>query len=218
MSIKGSVLIVGAVLDDQPNTFQSTSVECARSKDWLVFQDWRHLTVPYRPRTRVLNEAIASHDLDRFDYVLICDDDVELPAVFLDRYLAIVDRFHFDLAQPARIGKVDHEVTKQQPTCVARLTSFVEVGPVVSFGHLTQGVFPLDEACAMGWGLDLAWSARAPAAGWRLGIVDATPIGHRLRSTGQHYDKVQARAERDAYLGSQHVPLVPLKTLVNYWA
>lgn len=217
MSIKGSVLIVGVVLDDQPNTFQSTAVEFTRSKDWLVLQAWRHLTAPYQPRTRVLNELIASQDLERFDYVLVCDDDVELPAVFLDRYLGLVDRFRFDLAQPARMGKVDHPVTKQQPTCIARLTSFVEVGPLVSFGRMAQGIFPLDESCGMGWGLDLAWSAQAIEYVWRLGIVDATPIGHRIRRTGQHYDKAQARAERDAYLGAKDVPLLPMKTLVNYW-
>ena len=35
----------------------------------------------------------------------------------------------------------------------------------------------------MGWGLDSHWAALARENGWRLGVVDATPIRHESRVT-----------------------------------
>jgi hypothetical protein len=43
----------------------------------------------------------------------------------------------------------------------------------------------------MGWGLDFVWPMLMEKAGLRMGIVDATPIAHRMRRqvTGYNYDE-----------------------------
>ena len=52
----------------------------------------------------------------------------------------------------------------------------------------------------MGWGLDAHWAALAAERGWRLGIVDATPIAHRARPAGDAYSREQALTEARAFL------------------
>ena len=40
-------------------------------------------------------------------------------------------------------------------------------------------LLPFDEACGMGWGLDLI--VKIEQAGLKMGIIDATPVTHALR-------------------------------------
>ncbi len=51
----------------------------------------------------------------------------------------------------------------------------------------------------MGWGLDAHWAALAREHGWRMGVVDATPIGHTLRPPAATY-----AARRGARRGAAH--------------
>jgi hypothetical protein len=51
----------------------------------------------------------------------------------------------------------------------------------------------------MGWGLDLHWSALAAQHGWRIGIVDATPILH-LNPAAENYPRAEAIAEAEEFL------------------
>ena len=58
-----------------------------------------------------------------------------------------------------------------------------------------------------GWGLDAHWSAIARAHGWKLGIVDATPVRHGLSQTASSYDRGAAIAEAREFLADR--PYVP---------
>ena len=70
-------------------------------------------------------------------------------------------------------------------------------------------------ALRMGWGLDAHWSALARERGWRIGIVDATPVGHTLRPAADSYPREAATAEARAFLaGRPYVRRDEVRTLV----
>jgi hypothetical protein len=75
-------------------------------------------------------------------------------------------------------SNISHRITWMRPLSRARLTTFVEIGPIfaVSPGWRDQ-VVPFPEDVGMGWGLDLRWMDLAEE-GCRLGIVDSTPVRH----------------------------------------
>jgi len=84
-----------------------------------------------------------------------------------------------------------------------RETAYVEIGPIVAFQAITFPVLlPFPELRA-GWGLDAHWAAIARQHGWRLGIVDATPIRHGLRRIAAAYDREDAIAEGRRFLSDK---------------
>jgi hypothetical protein len=83
---------------------------------------------------------------------------------------------------------------------VARRTNFVEIGPVTGFGRRAASDCLPPPPLAMGWGLDLHWSAVAEERGWKLGIVDALPVRHEWRPVGGSYSSADATAEAQRFL------------------
>ncbi len=124
----------------------------------------------------------AERPASGFDWVVAVDDDVVLPRGFLDRFLAVAERFDLELAQPAHrlVSHAAWPVTRRRPLSLARETTFVEIGPVTAFHRDTFGALLPFPGLRMGWGLDVHWSAVARDRGWRIGVVDATPILHAV--------------------------------------
>jgi GT2 family glycosyltransferase len=152
-----------------------------------------------------LNSLLGAHPPDAYDWLLVIDDDVELPAGFLDRLLFLCERFSLALAQPAHClhSHAAWPVTRRQPGSVVRETYFVEIGPVTAFAKQTFPVLLPFPALRMGWGLDLHWAALAREHGWRCGIVDAVAIGHRAAPAAAGYARGDALAEARAFLAEQ---------------
>lgn len=129
------------------------------------------------------------------DWVILIDDDVAAGDRFLDRLLALGERFDLQLLQPA-LTHTSHTawpVTRRRPALLRR-TLFAEMGPVLllrrdAFDALTP--FPEE---GMGWGICLHWAAEARRRGWRVGIADAVPVRHDLRPPAASYDRGEARA------------------------
>jgi hypothetical protein len=144
-----------------------------------------------------------------FDWILALDDDLLLPARFLDRFAALCERFALDLAQPAQTLRSHSawRVTRRRPASFVRETRFVEIGPLTAFGRrAAAGLLPFPEL-RFGWGLDLHWAALAADAGWRLGVVDATPVRHESATVGSAYPRAEAEAEAAEFLASRpHLP------------
>jgi hypothetical protein len=137
------------------------------------------------------------------DLVLFLDDDVQLPPDFLPQYLAFVNRLGAALAQPALTAGSyhSHPITLERKGCWARLTDFVETGPVVSMTRaFLQLVTPFPESNPMGWGLDFVWAERARQHGWMPAIIDASPVAHVYRSVGERYEKAEAWAIMEQFL------------------
>ena len=157
-----------------------------------------------------LNALLAAHAdaLEEADWLLVVDDDVVLPAGFLDRFLALAERAGLRLAQPAHrlASHAGWPVTRRRPASLVRRTAFVEIGPVTAFHRSTfSALLPFPEL-RMGWGLDLHWAALARERGWPIGVVDATPILH-VQPVGAAYGFDTAVAEARAFLASR--PYVP---------
>jgi hypothetical protein len=139
------------------------------------------------------------------DWLLVIDDDVELPRDFLDRFLFLCERFSLALAQPAHrlSSHAAWPVTRRQAASVVRETSFVEIGPVTAFAKQTFPVLLPFPELRMGWGLDAHWAALARRHGWRCGIVDAVSIRHRAAPAAADYPREDALAEARAFLAER---------------
>jgi hypothetical protein len=149
-----------------------------------------------------LNRVLATAQADQFDWVIVVDDDVRLPEGFLDRFVAVCERFQLDLAQPAQTQRSHSawRVVRRRPASLVRETRFVEIGPVTGFARTAAAeLLPFPEL-RFGWGLDLHWAALAAERGWRLGVVDATPVRHEQAIVGSSYPTADARAEAAQFL------------------
>jgi GT2 family glycosyltransferase len=149
-----------------------------------------------------LNRLLAEHRADGRDWLLVLDDDVELPRGFLDRFLFLCERFSLQLAQPAHCldSHAAWPLTRRHPRSVLRETRFVEIGPVTAFARATFPVLLPFPELRMGWGLDAHWAALAAQHGWRCGVVDAVAIHHRAAPAAEAYPREAAVAEARAFL------------------
>jgi CTP:molybdopterin cytidylyltransferase MocA len=195
------VLILAVERTDVPNLLDAARREVARSR-----HDVTLAVAPAGERGKFenLGALLEQHPATEHDWLLVLDDDVALPPVFLDRFLAAAEHFGFTLAQPAhrRHSHAAWPVTRRQPA-LARRTQFVEIGPVTAFRRETFADLLPFPPLRMGWGLDAHWAAVARERGWALGIVDATPIQHGLRRTGSGYAHADAVAEARAFLADR---------------
>jgi hypothetical protein len=156
-----------------------------------------------------LNRVLGAVPSESFEWLLAVDDDIRLPTRFLDRFLAVCERFGLDLAQPAQTLRSHSawRVTRRRPASLVRETRFVEIGPLTAFGRrAADELLPFPEL-RYGWGLDLHWAALAAERGWRLGVVDATPVRHRAATVGAAYRRDDAEAEAAGFLAARpHLP------------
>ncbi|MGC2108021.1 MAG: hypothetical protein WA655_00800 [Candidatus Korobacteraceae bacterium] len=213
--------MVGIVLAEVDNLAASIAENFASGRDWIVQQQWvaigsipasaRNLplietSAKSEPKFTILNRILAKTSLQDFDYVIIVDDDIELPPSFLDRYLALVERYDFALAQPARThdSYIDHPFVEQLDGIVARQTLFVEIGPLFSIrADALPFLLPFDLTSPMGWGYDLVWPLTMMSAKLTMGIVDAVPVRHKLRQPVSHYDHSGVSEQMEAYLANR---------------
>jgi len=151
---------------------------------------------------------------ERADWLLVIDDDVELPHGFLDRFVFLCERFSLQLAQPAH--RLDSHAawpqTRRQAGSFVHETRFVEIGPVTAFAQATFATLLPFPRLRMGWGLDAHWGALAGEHGWRCGVTDAVAIGHRAAPAADAYSRDAAIAEARAFLAERpYVPAVEAK-------
>jgi hypothetical protein len=140
-------------------------------------------------RCRLLNALIAGMDLAAFDWIIVMDDDFEFQRGSLAAFLAVAGGAGISLAQPARAyGRYrSFRLINCDPLGVARLTSYVEIGPIIAVNRAwAPRVLPFPEGYEMGWGLDLLWSDLRKE-GLRLGVIDWVTINH-LSPVGKTYD------------------------------
>jgi GT2 family glycosyltransferase len=152
-----------------------------------------------------LNRLLAEHPADGYDWLLVIDDDVELPRGFLDRFLFLCEHFSLALAQPAHRlhSHAAWPVTRRHRGSVARETRFVEIGPVTAFANVTFAVLLPFPDLRMGWGLDVHWAAVARQQGWRCGVIDAVSINHRAAPAAADYPREAAMAEARSFLAER---------------
>jgi len=204
------VLAVGVYLADRPNAAAHLIYELAGSAKHTVVQRWIALAADGKgraalpntelvvtkptPKFSLLNKVIQ--DAADFDWLVLCDDDVEVGPNFVDRLIDLSDHFDFALSQPARTTDsfTDHSIVQVLPGLLARRTRFVEIGPIVCIRRDAMALLlPFGEECQMGWGLDFIWPLKIEGAALRMGIVDAVPVAHRIRPPAVGYDSGDAQ-------------------------
>ena len=147
----------------------------------------------------------AAPPLAEYDWLLVVDDDVSLSPRFLDRHIALCERLGLDLSQPAQSMRshAAWRVTRRRVFSLARVTHYVEIGPVTAFTRpVAEALTPFPEL-RFGWGLDNHWGALAREHGWRLGVVDALPVRHETRHVASTYAHADAIAEAQAFLADR---------------
>jgi len=216
---KKSVLILGVYLADRENAIDHIVETLGASQHYSVDQKWISLlgeppsvdvaavTVSRRfgrtGKFALMNYLLSCTAWRLYDYVIVCDDDIRMPEGFVDRFLALQERFDFAIAQPARTHNsyIDHPITEQSDSSLARETHFVEIGPVTSFrADMLRLVAPFDETAPMGWGLDFVWPHVAQKHKLHMGIIDATPVDHSMRAPVTTYDGDATRRRMQEYL------------------
>jgi hypothetical protein len=184
------------------NLLAAARSELLRSRHEVRFE-----STPVRDRGKFenLNALLREHPPDGYDWLLIIDDDVALPRGFLDIFLFLAERFELRLAQPAHRSRshAAWAVTRRHAGRVARQTAFVEIGPVTAFHSTTFEVLLPFPDLRIGWGLDAHWSALAQERGWRIGVVDATPVRHNLRPVASSYQHQAAIEEARRFLSDR---------------
>ena len=156
-----------------------------------------------------INLALASHDLAQFDWLLVVDDDIALSSDFLDLFVAFCQREKLQLAMPAHrfASYKTFAVTERHWGSAVRMTSFVEIGPLTLLhSSLFPALIPFP-SLRFAWGLDALWASEAKRHGWRLGVVDATPISH-LRPVGQSYSGELALEEGRRFLAARQISMM----------
>jgi hypothetical protein len=207
-SRRPKVLCAGVYLAHRENTANHISSVFSRSHRVDLVQRWIALTGGHEgkidipgtvavvseptPKFALINRLLT--DLASFDWVILCDDDIEIADGFVDELIAMAHRFDFALCQPARThdSYVDHHFVTRLSGLLARQTSFVEIGPIVCIRRdAVPLLLPFDHNCGMGWG---------------LGIVDAVPVAHRIRKPTANYAHADASREMSCLLaGKRHL-------------
>lgn len=196
------VLALSIFRGDVPNLMATERQELEDSRHEVQFEATE---VGGAGKFENLNRMLKSFPAAERDWLIVLDDDVRLPRGFLDTFLFLAERFDLAIAQPAhrRYSHAAWPVTRRQPRSLVRETAFVEIGPVVAFQARTFSVLLPFPALKAGWGLDNHWSAVAADRGWRIGVVDATPVEHVLRRVAASYDHSGAVAEARAFLADR---------------
>jgi hypothetical protein len=157
-------------------------------------------------RFALLNEIVRRHPPQPDHYLVVIDDDIVLPAG-LPRFLTITARAGLGLAMPGHLpySHYSHAITRRRRWAVARVTTYVEIGPVLAISpRWRDQIVPFPEDVGLGWGTEFAWS-RLAANGCRLGIVDAAPLLHTVRA-GRDYDRRAEMARLEQALRNHGVP------------
>jgi GT2 family glycosyltransferase len=196
------VLVAGVARPEHAAITQAIRAELERSRHHVAL----HLGpgTPGQGKWANLRDTLIVHAPRHADWLLIVDDDIVLPAGFLDAFVLVAERFGLQLAQPAHAfaSHAAWPVTRRRPGTLARRTRFVEIGPLTAIhADAFATLLPLPDL-KMGWGLDAHWSAAAAAAGLRLGVVDATPIRH-LRPIAATYPRAAAEEEAARFLANR---------------
>jgi len=196
------VLALGIERDGQPGLLGAARGELAHSRHDVTFA---RADAGKRGKFENLNALLAEHPAGGHDWLIVIDDDVALPRGFLDTFIFLAERFSLRLAQPAHRHRshAAWRVTRRRLASLVRETAFVEIGPLCAFHAETFATLLPFPQLRIGWGLDAHWSAIAQQHGWKLGVVDATPVRHGLRPIAAAYDRQAAIDEATAFLADR---------------
>jgi hypothetical protein len=128
-------------------------------------------------RLELLNQ-LATRIEEPDQWLVILDDDVSFTTGSPAALVAIARRAGLDLSQPAhsRWSHLNWEVTRHRVGSIARLTRFVDQGPVLALSpKARETLLPFTDLNGMSWGVEAMWSRHDQL---KIGIVDAVTVRH----------------------------------------
>ena len=197
------VLIVAVDVPSRKSGLDAVFAELAKTRHDVTFL---RATMAERGKFDNINPAIAHLPMDQFDWMIVVDDDIEIPPNFLDRFLCLSEWKGLVVSQPAHLvnSHKTWSITRRTWRNLVRTTHYVETGPVTAFHRsILPALLPFPES-RYGWGLDYVWSEVAWQRNLPIGIVDATPIRH-TRPVAGTYNWSVAEAELIRLLASQGI-------------
>lgn len=141
--------------------------------------------------------------LDRYEYIMLPDDDVLMEAADINRLFEIAVEYDLTMAQPAMTieSYLSHAVVLRMPGFRLRYSTFLESMACCIKSSYLHTLLPMFERHFTGWGTDLIWAMLMKAPAYRAAIVDEVPMTHtRPLYSGPIYDtfaedKVDPREE-----------------------
>ncbi|MEI4473670.1 hypothetical protein [Frigidibacter sp. MR17.24] len=147
--------------------------------------------------------------LERYDYVMLPDDDVLMTTAGIDRLFAIAVEHALVMAQPALTleSYISYPILLQTPGFVLRYSTFLESMACCIRSDYLRRLLPMFERHYTGWGTDLVWALLMESPAWRAAVVDAVPMTHtRPLYTGPLYSSyaegISPQAEIQAFRGA----------------
>ena len=157
-------------------------------------------------------------------HCVVADDDVQLINCSLSALIGFAARHHLDLCQPAHVFRSPngHPIVRRRPLSAARLTNFVEIGPLFVIGpRFRSRILPFPTDSAMGWGAELDWLDLHEQHGARLAVVDAVAMKH-LGTAGAEYDTAAEQSRTQEALqargAASWADLVRTIEIIRPWA
>jgi hypothetical protein len=173
-------------------------------------EDLIELTVGTGPGEKLplVNEILRRVE-STHGWLVVSDDDFTFDRGDVVRLVGMCRRLGLDLAQPARSDRGGgHEITFARRLSRARITNFVEVGPIFVVGpRFRSRIAPFPETMGMGWGVELDW-ADLVREGCVLGILDEVRITHEGQLAGDYDGELELEhlRQRLAARGIEHWP------------
>ena len=200
-SPKLTVLIIGIAVPGREDESEAVVNALAQSRHHV-----HRLVVPMGDRSKFanVNYAVSQVDLEKYDWIIVTDDDITTPAGLLDECLLLAGKLNLQIFQPAHRfhSFCTYQVNQRHWHTLARETYFVESGPLLGFHQSTfKSLLPFP-SLQWTWGIDVYWSELARRRDWKIGVVDAIPIRHKRR-IGRSYGQVTAIEQARAFL-SEH--------------
>jgi hypothetical protein len=198
-SPKLSVLIVGIAVPGREGDVAAVVNAMAQSRHHV---DVSAVPMADRGKFDNINYALSQVDTERYDWIIVTDDDITTPPDLLDECLFLAVKLDFRIFQPAHRfhSFCTYRVNQRDWNTLARETHFVESGPLLGFHQSTfKSLLPFPSLRWV-WGIDVYWSDLARRKGWKIGVIDAVPIRHKRR-IGRSYGQVAAIEQARAFLG-----------------
>lgn len=127
--------------------------------------------------------------IEQYDNFWFPDDDLAASTDVINRMFGLFRGLGLALAQPAltRNSYYSWKILLQQPDCVARYLSFVEVMAPIFTRESLRACLPTFSQSRSGWGMDWVWPGLIEQRPQTIAVLDATPVHHTRPLGGNLY-------------------------------
>ncbi|MFC3057613.1 DUF707 domain-containing protein [Paenirhodobacter populi] len=160
--------------DLQLNSYAKDPANCPDEDLPTVFDHgtkWDSIARHFRARPELL---------DRYDYIMLPDDDLLMKAGDINRLFEIAVAYDLTIAQPAMTPEsyISYPILLRIPGFRLRYSTFLESMACCLKSCYLRRLLPMFERHFTGWGTDLVWATLMEDPAYRAAIVDAVPMTH----------------------------------------